>query len=317
MVEKLQETPFEDELEPTDSQLLKFREETGILQLDQDSLDSLIKNDLLGLYLAEQGNIPLLTKEEEIELAKRIKTGGLDGEDAKRSLAEANTRLVVSMAKRYRGFGVPFLDLIQEGNIGLMKATTKFDHERGFRFSTYANWWIRQSITRSLANQARTIRIPVQRVEEINRFYRIVSHFEKATGHKPSLEEIAEEMGKTPDEVAGILELSQQRTLSLDMATDEDEDIEFGDFVADEDSTEAAVEIILRQERIKEAVATLKDREQFVIKLRFGLDGIGEHTFEEIAELIDRNRERVRQISIEARNKLKNPHKNKGLKDFY
>ena len=271
-------------------------------------------NDPVRMYLKEIGRVPLLTAEEEIELAERIEKGD---EEAKRRLAEANLRLVVSIAKRYVGRGMLFLDLIQEGNMGLIKAVEKFDHRKGFKFSTYATWCIRQAITRAIADQARTIRIPVHMVETINKLIRVQRQLLQEYGREPTPEEVAEEMGLTPEKVREILKIAQE-PVSLETPIGEEDDSHLGDFIEDQDAlapSEAAAYELLK-EQLEDVLDTLTDREENVLRLRFGLDDGRTRTLEEVGKVFGVTRERIRQIEAKALRKLRHPSRSKRLKDF-
>lgn len=271
-------------------------------------------NDPVRMYLKEIGRVDLLTADEEIKLANRIEEGD---EEAKRRLAEANLRLVVSIAKRYVGRGMLFLDLIQEGNMGLMKAVEKFDYRKGFKFSTYATWWIRQAITRAIADQARTIRIPVHMVETINKLIRVQRQLLQDLGREPSPEEIAEDMDLTPDKVREILKIAQE-PVSLETPIGEEDDSHLGDFIEDQDATSpsehAAYELL--KEQLEDVLDTLTDREENVLRLRFGLDDGRTRTLEEVGKVFGVTRERIRQIEAKALRKLRHPSRSKRLKDF-
>ena len=271
-------------------------------------------NDPVRMYLKEIGRVDLLSAEEEVTLAKRILE---NDEMASRELAEANLRLVVSIAKRYVGRGMLFLDLIQEGNMGLMKAVEKFDHEKGFKFSTYATWWIRQAITRAIADQARTIRIPVHMVETINKLIRIQRQLLQDLGRDPTPEEIGEEMEITPDKVRDILKISQE-PVSLETPIGEEDDSHLGDFIEDQEavspSDHAAYELL--KEQLEDVLDTLTDREENVLRLRFGLDDGRTRTLEEVGKVFGVTRERIRQIEAKALRKLRHPSRSKQLKDF-
>nr|WP_259544893.1 RNA polymerase sigma factor RpoD [Heyndrickxia oleronia] len=271
-------------------------------------------NDPVRMYLKEIGRVDLLSAEEEISLAKRIEQGD---EEAKRRLAEANLRLVVSIAKRYVGRGMLFLDLIQEGNMGLIKAVEKFDYDKGFKFSTYATWWIRQAITRAIADQARTIRIPVHMVETINKLIRVQRQLLQDLGREPSPEEIAEEMDLTPEKVREILKIAQE-PVSLETPIGEEDDSHLGDFIEDQDATSpsehAAYELL--KEQLEDVLDTLTDREENVLRLRFGLDDGRTRTLEEVGKVFGVTRERIRQIEAKALRKLRHPSRSKRLKDF-
>ncbi|MGI6722245.1 MAG: RNA polymerase sigma factor RpoD [Anaerovoracaceae bacterium] len=271
-------------------------------------------DDPVRMYLKEIGKVPLLTAEEEIDLAKRMEAGD---ESAKKKLCEANLRLVVSIAKRYVGRGMLFLDLIQEGNLGLIKAVDKFNWRKGFKFSTYATWWIRQAITRSIADQARTIRIPVHMVETINKLMRIQRQLLQQFGREPTPEEIAEEMDLSVEKVREILKIAQE-PVSLETPIGEEEDSHLGDFIPDEDvpaPAEAAAFSMLK-EQLVEVLDTLTDREQKVLKLRFGLEDGRARTLEEVGKRFDVTRERIRQIEAKALRKLRHPSRSKKLKDY-
>ncbi len=268
----------------------------------------------ISLYLHEISRIPLLTAEEEIELAKRIEAGDME---ARQKLIEANFRLVVSIAKKYVGRGVSFLDLIQEGNIGLIRAVQKFDYRRGYKFSTYATWWIRQAITRSIADQARTIRIPVHMVERINKLIRTSRRLAQELGREPSLEDIAEELELSPSQVANILKIAQQ-PLSLEMPVGEEGDSSLGDFIEDlrlPVPAEAASDQLLK-EQISSILDTLNPRESRILQLRFGLRNERTHTLEEVGRKFGVTRERIRQIEAKALRKLRHPSRAKKLRDY-
>ena len=271
-------------------------------------------DDPVKVYLKEIGRVPLLTPEEEIDLATRMSQGD---EKARARLSEANLRLVVSIAKRYVGRGMQFLDLIQEGNLGLIKAVEKFDHTKGFKFSTYATWWIRQAITRAIADQARTIRIPVHMVETINKVKKVSSQLLHKNGHEPSAEEIAEELGMPVDKVREIMRVSQE-PVSLETPIGEEEDSHLGDFIPDDDApapAEAASHTLLR-EQLGEVLSTLTPREEKVLRLRFGLEDGRSRTLEEVGKEFNVTRERIRQIEAKALRKLRHPSRSKKLKDF-
>ncbi len=271
-------------------------------------------DDPVRMYLKEIGKIPLLTAEEEVILAKRMEIGD---EDAKRELAEANLRLVVSIAKRYVGRGMLFLDLIQEGNLGLMKAVEKFDYTKGYKFSTYATWWIRQAITRAIADQARTIRIPVHMVETINKLVRVQRQLVQELGRDPIPEEIAKEMNMEVEKVRDIMKIAQE-PVSLETPIGEEEDSHLGDFIED-DQVQAPAEVatyIMLREQLLEVLETLTPREQKVLRLRFGLDDGRARTLEEVGKEFDVTRERIRQIEAKALRKLRHPSRSRKLKDF-
>ncbi|MBQ5313743.1 MAG: RNA polymerase sigma factor RpoD [Oscillospiraceae bacterium] len=271
-------------------------------------------DDPVKVYLKEIGSFPLLTLEEEVELAERILQ---NDELAKKKLAEANLRLVVSIAKRYVGRGMLFLDLIQEGNLGLIKAVEKFDHTKGFKFSTYATWWIRQAITRAIADQARTIRIPVHMVETINKVKKVQSQLLHKNGQEPSVEDLAEELDMSQEKVREILKVAQE-PISLESPIGEEEDSHLGDFIPDSDAPipeEAATHALLK-EQLGEVLATLTPREAKVLSLRFGIEDGRPRTLEEVGKEFNVTRERIRQIEAKALRKLRHPSRNKKLKDF-
>ena len=271
-------------------------------------------NDPVRMYLKEIGVVPLLSNEEEKELAIAVENGDLE---AKQRLAEANLRLVVSIAKRYVGRGMQFLDLIQEGNMGLMKAVDKFDYSKGFKFSTYATWWIRQAITRAIADQARTIRIPVHMVETINKLVREQRNLLQELGQDPTPEQIAERMGMTPDKVREILKIAQE-PVSLETPIGEEDDSHLGDFIEDEvieNPVDYTTRVVLR-EQLDEVLDTLTGREENVLRLRFGLDDGKMRTLEDVGKVFNVTRERIRQIEAKALRKLRHPSRSKQLKDF-
>ncbi|MDU5555523.1 RNA polymerase sigma factor RpoD [Streptococcus sp.] len=271
-------------------------------------------NDPVRMYLKEIGVVPLLSNEEEKELAIAVENGDLE---AKQRLAEANLRLVVSIAKRYVGRGMQFLDLIQEGNMGLMKAVDKFDYSKGFKFSTYATWWIRQAITRAIADQARTIRIPVHMVETINKLVREQRNLLQELGQDPTPDQIAERMDMTPDKVREILKIAQE-PVSLETPIGEEDDSHLGDFIEDEvieNPVDYTTRVVLR-EQLDEVLDTLTDREENVLRLRFGLDDGKMRTLEDVGKVFNVTRERIRQIEAKALRKLRHPSRSKQLKDF-
>ena len=279
--------------------------------------DGITIDDPVKVYLKEIGRVPLLTPEEEIDLALKIQAGGPDGEKAKQRLSEANLRLVVSIAKRYVGRGMQFLDLIQEGNLGLIKAVEKFDHTKGFKFSTYATWWIRQAITRAIADQARTIRIPVHMVETINKVKKVSSQLLHVYGHDPSAEEIAERLDMSVDKVREIMRVAQE-PVSLETPIGEEEDSHLGDFIPDDDApvpAEAASQTLLK-EQLADVLKTLTPREEKVLRLRFGLGDGRPRTLEEVGKEFNVTRERIRQIEAKALRKLRHPSRSKKLRDF-
>lgn len=271
-------------------------------------------NDPVRMYLKEIGRVPLLNAEEEVNLALRIKEGD---QEAKQQLAEANLRLVVSIAKRYVGRGMQFLDLIQEGNMGLMKAVEKFDHTKGFKFSTYATWWIRQAITRAIADQARTIRIPVHMVETINKLVRIQRQLLQDLGREPTPEEIGAEMDLPTEKVREILKIAQE-PVSLETPIGEEDDSHLGDFIEDQEVLSPADHTAqtLLKEQLEEVLDTLTDREENVLRLRFGLDDGNVRTLEQVGKVFGVTRERIRQIEAKALRKLRHPSRSKQLKDF-
>ena len=286
---------------------------------DQDlevalSAEGINIDDPVKVYLKEIGRVPLLSPDEEVELATRMDAGD---PNARKRLSEANLRLVVSIAKRYVGRGMQFLDLIQEGNLGLIKAVEKFDHTKGFKFSTYATWWIRQAITRAIADQARTIRIPVHMVETINKVKKVGSQLLHKNGHEPTAEEIAAELDMPVDKVREIMRISQE-PVSLETPIGEEEDSHLGDFIPDDDApapAEAASHTLLR-EQLGEVLSTLTEREEKVLRLRFGLEDGRSRTLEEVGKEFSVTRERIRQIEAKALRKLRHPSRSKKLKDF-
>ena len=286
------------------------------VQEDETALSSNVKiNDSVRMYLKEIGRVPLLNGDEEVNLALRIQQGD---QEAKQELAEANLRLVVSIAKRYVGRGMQFLDLIQEGNMGLMRAVEKFDHTKGFKFSTYATWWIRQAITRAIADQARTIRIPVHMVETINKLVRIQRQLLQDLGREPTPEEIGAEMDLPTEKVREILKIAQE-PVSLETPIGEEDDSHLGDFIEDDNATSPAehTTYTLLKEQLDEVLEQLTDREEHVLRLRFGLDSNGDvHTLEQVGTKFGVTRERIRQIEAKALRKLRHPSRSKQLKDF-
>ncbi|MGN1319308.1 MAG: RNA polymerase sigma factor RpoD [Lachnospirales bacterium] len=283
-------------------------------QLDLSVSESINIDDHVRMYLKEIGKVPLLSAEEEIELAKRIENGD---EEAKRKLAEANLRLVVSIAKKYVGRGMLFLDLIQEGNLGLIKAVEKFDYRKGYKFSTYATWWIRQAITRAIADQARTIRIPVHMVETINKLIRVSRQLLQELGREPTDDELAKEMQMPVEKVRETRKIAQE-PVSLETPIGEEEDSHLGDFIPDEDipAPADAAAFSLLKDQLNEVLNTLTDREKEVLKLRFGLLDGKARTLEEVGERFKVTRERIRQIEAKALRKLRHPSRSKKLKDY-
>jgi RNA polymerase primary sigma factor len=309
---------------------------------DPFDLSNISVDDTIGLYLKEMARVPLLTTEQEVDLAKRLERGHLserrltklnghsthkrrvelearivDGKAAREHLIKANTRLVVSIAKKYMGRGVPFLDLIQEGNLGLMKAVEKFDYRRGYRFSTYATWWIRQTITRAIADQGRTIRVPVHMSDRIRRLYKTARQLEQQTGRKPTPEEIAVEMDMEPRKVQWMLKVSW-RPLSLERPVGEEEDNELGSFIEDDTTptpTQSAYQNLLR-EKVEEVLATLSPREARILRLRFGLQNGRSYTLEEVGRKFGLTRERIRQIEGKALRRLRHPRRSRQLRDY-
>ena len=293
---------------------LDVEEEVELDKIDLSVPEGVSIEDPVRMYLKEIGKVPLLSAEEEIELAKKMEQGD---ENAKKRLAEANLRLVVSIAKRYVGRGMLFLDLIQEGNLGLIKAVEKFDYRKGYKFSTYATWWIRQAITRAIADQARTIRIPVHMVETINKLIRVSRQLLQELGREPTPEEIAEEMDMPVDRVREILKISQE-PVSLETPIGEEEDSHLGDFIQDDNvpvPADAAAFTLLK-EQLVEVLGTLTEREQKVLRLRFGLDDGRARTLEEVGKEFNVTRERIRQIEAKALRKLRHPSRSRKLKDY-
>ena len=289
-------------------------EDEEIEEIDYSLPEGISIEDPVRMYLKEIGKVPLLSIDEEVELAKRMSTGD---QDAKKRLAEANLRLVVSIAKRYVGRGMQFLDLIQEGNLGLIKAVEKFDYEKGFKFSTYATWWIRQAITRAIADQARTIRIPVHMVETINKLIRVQRQLVQELGREPFPEEVAKEMNMPVERVREIQKISQE-PVSLETPIGEEEDSHLGDFIQDDNipvPAEAAAFTLLKEQLI-DVLGTLTDREQKVLRLRFGLDDGRSRTLEEVGKEFNVTRERIRQIEAKALRKLRHPSRSRKLKDY-
>ena len=302
---------FEDEPDIDD---LKEVENLKLDEITEASYEGISVDDPVRMYLREIGKIPLLSYDKELELAKRILEGD---EEAKQELSEANLRLVVSIAKKYVGRGMLFLDLIQEGNMGLIKAVEKFDYTKGFKFSTYATWWIRQAITRAIADQARTIRIPVHMVETINRLIRTSRHLLQQLGREPTPEEIAKEMDMSVEKVMEIQKIAQD-PVSLETPIGEEDDSHLGDFIQDEDSPapQDAASYTLLREQLEEVMKTLTPREAKVLRLRFGLDDGKARTLEEVGKEFDVTRERIRQIEAKALRKLRHPSRSKKLRDY-
>ena len=297
-----------------DEIVMSDEDDIDVEKIDLSVPDGISIEDPVRMYLKEIGKVPLLSAEEEVELAKRMADGD---EEAKKRLAEANLRLVVSIAKRYVGRGMLFLDLIQEGNLGLIKAVEKFDYHKGFKFSTYATWWIRQAITRAIADQARTIRIPVHMVETINKLIRVSRQLLQELGREPTPEEIAAELDMPVERVREILKISQE-PVSLETPIGEEEDSHLGDFIQDDNvpvPAEAAAQTLLK-EQLDEVLDTLTEREQKVLKLRFGLEDGRARTLEEVGKKFDVTRERIRQIEAKALRKLRHPTRSKKLKDY-
>ncbi|MCR5575634.1 MAG: RNA polymerase sigma factor RpoD [Oscillospiraceae bacterium] len=304
-----------DEVMPDAEDLAEIEEVAESTLSDTDSLaDNYATDDPVRMYLKEIGKVPLLTPEEEVELARQMSLGD---ENAKHRMTEANLRLVVSIAKRYVGRGMLFLDLIQEGNLGLIKAVEKFDYTKGYKFSTYATWWIRQAITRAIADQARTIRIPVHMVETINKTIRVSRQLLQELGHDPSAEEIAREMDMPVDKVRDILKIAQE-PVSLETPIGEEEDSHLGDFIPDEDASEPseAASFSLLREQLEEVLDTLAPREKKVLELRFGIVDGRTRTLEEVGKEFNVTRERIRQIEAKALRKLRHPSRAKKLRDF-
>ncbi len=303
-----------DALVDDDDIVLSEEDEIDVENIDLSVPEGVSIEDPVRMYLKEIGKVPLLSADEEIDLAKRMEVGD---ESAKKRLAEANLRLVVSIAKRYVGRGMLFLDLIQEGNLGLIKAVEKFDYRKGYKFSTYATWWIRQAITRAIADQARTIRIPVHMVETINKLIRVSRQLLQELGREPSPEEIAAEMGMSVDRVREILKISQE-PVSLETPIGEEEDSHLGDFIQDDNvpvPADAAAFTLLK-EQLSEVLETLTEREQKVLRLRFGLDDGRARTLEEVGKEFNVTRERIRQIEAKALRKLRHPSRSRKLKDY-
>ncbi|HIZ66402.1 MAG TPA: RNA polymerase sigma factor RpoD [Candidatus Blautia pullicola] len=312
---RIQDNDMDDLIISDDDDInLSEEDEVDMENIDLSVPEGVSIEDPVRMYLKEIGKVPLLSAEEEIELAKRMENGD---ERAKKRLAEANLRLVVSIAKRYVGRGMLFLDLIQEGNLGLIKAVEKFDYRKGYKFSTYATWWIRQAITRAIADQARTIRIPVHMVETINKLIRVSRQLLQELGREPQPEEIAKEMNMSVDRVREILKISQE-PVSLETPIGEEEDSHLGDFIQDDNvpvPADAAAFTLLK-EQLVEVLGTLTEREQKVLRLRFGLDDGRARTLEEVGKEFNVTRERIRQIEAKALRKLRHPSRSRKLKDY-
>ena len=305
--------PVDEDALPELEELEEIEEVTEEEMNETEAMaDTFSTDDPVRMYLKEIGKVPLLTPEEEQDLAKRMAEGD---EEAKRRMAEANLRLVVSIAKRYVGRGMLFLDLIQEGNLGLIKAVEKFDYTKGYKFSTYATWWIRQAITRAIADQARTIRIPVHMVETINKVIRVSRQLLQELGHDPSAEEIAAEMNMPVDKVRDILKIAQE-PVSLETPIGEEEDSHLGDFIPDDDAPSEAASFSLLKEQLMEVLDTLTPREKKVLELRFGIVDGRTRTLEEVGKEFNVTRERIRQIEAKALRKLRHPSRSKKLRDF-
>ena len=303
----------DDDIDDVDL-LISEEDDVDVEKIDLSVPDGISIEDPVRMYLKEIGKVPLLTAEEEVELARRMADGD---EDAKKRLAEANLRLVVSIAKRYVGRGMLFLDLIQEGNLGLIKAVEKFDYQKGFKFSTYATWWIRQAITRAIADQARTIRIPVHMVETINKLIRVSRQLLQELGREPTPEEIAAELDMPVERVREILKISQE-PVSLETPIGVEEDSHLGDFIQDDNvpvPAEAAAQTLLK-EQLDEVLSTLTEREQKVLRLRFGMNDGRARTLEEVGKEFDVTRERIRQIEAKALRKLRHPSRSRKLRDY-
>ena len=313
MINETEEEDFPELDEDTLEEMEQIEKESQNIELD-DSISDVSMNDSVRMYLKEMGKYPLMTAEQEVECAKRIEAGDMSAKD---ELAEANLRLVVSIAKKYVGRGMSFLDLIQEGNIGLMKAVERFDYRKGYKFSTYATWWIKQAITRAIADQARTIRIPVHMVDTINKVMRAQRDLLNELGREPEPEEVAKELNLTIEKVNEVMKLAQE-PVSLETPIGEEEDSHLGDFIQDDHiatPVQAATNTLLR-EKLIEVMDSLSDREKKVLIMRYGLDDGKERTLEEVGKEFHVTRERIRQIEAKALRKLRHPSRSKKLKDY-
>lgn len=316
-IEDIIETSKMSGIKNDDFFIMDTSDSTVEAEVDVDAAKGLAIEDPVRLYLREIGRIKLLSTNEEIELARKIIQGGASGAIAKRKLIQANLRLVVSIAKKYVGRGMLFLDLIQEGNLGLIRAAEKFDHERGFKFSTYATWWIRQAITRAIADQARTIRIPVHMVETINKLKKVTRRLAQELSRKPTEEELATEMGVSISKLREIVKIAQE-PLSLETPIGKEEDSRLGDFIEDKEA-DAPIKTVaseLLREDLAEVLCTLSARERDVLRLRFGMDDGRQRTLEEVGQLFGVTRERIRQIEAKALRKLRHPNRSKRLKEY-
>ncbi len=303
--------------DPISSNYFESSEDDEQVDNDLTAPKGISVDDPVRMYLREIGRIKLLTADEEIDLARKIVAGGNPGAIAKRKLVQANLRLVVSIAKKYVGRGMLFLDLIQEGNLGLIRAAEKFDHERGYKFSTYATWWIRQAITRAIADQARTIRIPVHMVETINKLKKVTRKLAQELARKPSEEELSQEMGISINKLREIIKVAQE-PLSLETPIGKEEDSRLGDFIEDKDADAPVITVAheLLREDLAEVLSSLSPRERDVLRLRFGMDDGRQRTLEEVGQLFGVTRERIRQIEAKALRKLRHPNRSKRLKEY-